>query len=243
MCVRADRGLGEPARQRGEPGELAGRGIRLRPYANSGGALEFDTGAFGAGDGEAFNVAGNVGLPLGATGFANLSLEYGSSNPTNRSAPRGDAIALLAAGNTHVVSDTPQVWGSPSIDDDLKLFGNFGYTTAAGVQVYAHTNYASKTVTGGFFFRNPNTRGGVFSPDGGQRLLVVGVQPPRPPARRCYANSPAAASGSSRRLTRRSGCRHRSQCRSPQSGSGIGVPAGVGLPAHRTHSTRSVRAS
>ena len=55
--------------------------------ASSGGALEFDTGAFGAGDGEAFNVAGNVGLPLGATGFANLSLEYGSSNPTNRSAP------------------------------------------------------------------------------------------------------------------------------------------------------------
>ena len=44
--------------------------------------------------------------------------------------------------------------------------------SAAGVQVYAHTNYASKTVTGGFFFRNPNTRGGVFSPDGGQSLLV-----------------------------------------------------------------------
>ena len=140
--------------------------------AASGGALEFDTGAFGGGDGEAFNVAGNVGLPLGATGFANLSLEYGSSNPTNRSAPRSDAIALIAAGNTHVVSDTPQVWGSPSIDDDLKLFGNFGYTSAAGVQVYAHTNYASKRVTGGFFFRNPNTRGGVFSLDGGQSLLV-----------------------------------------------------------------------
>ena len=140
--------------------------------ASSGGALEFDTGAFGAGDGEVFNVAGNVGLPLGATGFANLSLEYGSSNPTNRSAPRGDAIALIEAGNTHVVSDTPQVWGSPSIDDDLKLFGNFGYTSAAGVQVYAHTNYASKTVTGGFFFRNPNTRSGVFSADGGESLLV-----------------------------------------------------------------------
>ena len=140
--------------------------------ASSGGAIEFDTGAFGAGDGEAFNVAGNVGLPLGATGFANLSLEYGGSNPTNRSAPRSDAIALIAAGNTRIVSDTPQVWGSPSIDDDLKLFGNFGYTSAAGVQVYAHTNYASKTVTGGFFFRNPNTRGGVFSLDGGRSLLV-----------------------------------------------------------------------
>ena len=140
--------------------------------ASSGGALEVNTGAFGAGDGEAFNVAGNVGLPLGASGFANLSLEYGGSSPTNRSAPRSDALALIAAGNTHVVSDTPQVWGSPSIDDDLKLFGNFGYTSAAGLQAYAHTNYASKRVTGGFFFRNPNTRGGVFSLDGGQSLLV-----------------------------------------------------------------------
>ena len=140
--------------------------------ASSGGTLEVNTGAFGAGDGEAFNVAGNVGLPLGSSGFANLSLEYGSSNPTNRSAPRSDAVALIAAGNTHVVSDTPQIWGSPSIDDDLKLFGNFGYTSAAGVQLYAHTNYASKRVTGGFFFRNPNTRGGVFSLDGGQSLLV-----------------------------------------------------------------------
>ena len=140
--------------------------------APSGGSLEFDTGTFQEGDGEAFNVAGNVGLPLGATGFANLSLEYGSSNPTNRSAPRSDATALLAAGNTHVASDTPQIWGSPEVDDDLKLFGNFGYTFSTGLQLYGHANYASKRVTGGFFFRNPNTRGGVFSPDGGSTLLV-----------------------------------------------------------------------
>ncbi len=140
--------------------------------AASGGSLVFDTGTFQKRDGAAFNVAGNVGLPLGAAGFANLSLEYGSSNPTNRSAPRSDAIALLAAGNTHVASDTPQIWGSPELDDDLKLFGNFGYTFATGIQLYGHANHASKRVTGGFFFRNPNTRGGVFSPDGGGTLLV-----------------------------------------------------------------------
>ena len=143
--------------------------------APSGGALEFNTGTFGDGDGEAMHVAANVGLPLGATGFANLSLEYGGSNPTNRSAPLSDAIALIGAGNTDVLSDTPQVWGSPDIEDDLKLFGNFGYTSAAGVQVYGHTNYASKRVTGGFFFRNPNTRGGVFSLDDGQTLLIGDV--------------------------------------------------------------------
>ena len=143
--------------------------------AASGGSLEYGAGTFGEGDGEAMNVAANVGLPLGTRGFANLSLEYGGSNPTNRSAPRSDAIALIAAGNTSVMSDTPQVWGSPDIDDDLKLFGNFGYTAAAGVQVYGHTNYASKKVTGGFFFRNPNTRGGVFSLDSGQSLLIGDV--------------------------------------------------------------------
>ena len=38
--------------------------------------------------------------------------------------------------------------------------------------MYGHTNYARKRVTGGFFFRNPNTRGGVFSADGGESLLV-----------------------------------------------------------------------
>ena len=140
--------------------------------AREGGSVEFNTGTFGAGDGEAFNVAANAGLPLGATGFANLSLEYGGSNPTNRSAPRSDAIALLDAGNRDVASDTPQVWGSPRVEDDLKLFGNFGYTAANGIQLYSHTNYASKRVTGGFFFRNPNTRGGVYSLDGGNTLLV-----------------------------------------------------------------------
>ena len=142
--------------------------------AASGGSFEYSGGSFldGDGDGGARNLAANVGLPLGATGFANLSLEYGSSDPTDRTAPRSDAIALLAAGNSDVPSDTPQVWGSPDIDDDLKLFGNFGYTTAAGVQVYSHTNYAGKRVTGGFFFRNPNTRGGVYSLDGGRTLLI-----------------------------------------------------------------------
>ena len=143
--------------------------------AASGGALEYHAGIFGHGDGKAMYVAANTGLPLGAAGFANLSLEYGGSNPTNRSAPRSDAIDLIAAGNTDVTSDTPQIWGSPDIDGDLKLFGNFGYTFSGAVQVYGHTNYASKKVTGGFFFRNPNTRGGVFTGDGGQTLLIGDV--------------------------------------------------------------------
>ena len=147
--------------------------INLLPKDNrSGGSFEFTTGAYGQGwDGKAYTVAGNVGLPIGETGFANLSLEYGSSNPTDRSIQRSDVAALTAAGNTDI-REPAQTWGSPEIDDDLKLFGNFSYLFGNGLQLYGHTNYASKKVTGGFFFRNSNTRGGVFSADGGRTLLI-----------------------------------------------------------------------
>ena len=150
--------------------------INLVPKDNrSGGSVELTTGAYREGwDGEAYTFAGNVGLPLGKTGFANLSLEYGNSNPTDRSIQRSDVAALIAAGNDDVRTPA-QIWGSPEIDDDLKLFGNFGYLLSNGLQFYGHTNYASKKVTGGFFSRNPNTRGGVFSADGGRTLLIGDV--------------------------------------------------------------------
>ena len=137
----------------------------------SGGSLEFRTGTFWEGDGESYTLAGNVGLPLGEGGFANLSAEFGESNATSRSVQRDDAAAVIAAGNTHV-KDPAQIWGAPSVDNDLKLWGNFGRFVGDGLQLYGHANYASETVTGGFFFRNPNTRGGVFSLDGGETLLV-----------------------------------------------------------------------
>ena len=143
--------------------------------ARSGGSVELTTGMYGAGDGESVQFAGNVGLPIGVSGFANLSLEYGNKNPTDRAAPRGDAIALVAAGNPHVSSEHPQIWGDPDIDDDLKLFGNFGYAVPGGLELYAHTNFARKAVTQSFFFRNPNTRLGVFSNDGGRTLLIGDV--------------------------------------------------------------------
>ena len=143
--------------------------------ARSGGSVELNSGMYRAGDGESAQFAGNIGLPLGATGFANLSLEYGNANLTDRAAPRRDAVALIAAGNTHVATDRPQVWGDPDIDDDVKAFGNFGYTLPAGVQLYAHTSYARKQVSSGVFYRNPNTRLGVFSNDGGRTLLVGDV--------------------------------------------------------------------
>ncbi len=140
----------------------------------SGGSIEFRTGTFWEGDGESYTLSGNVGLPLGDNGFANISAEFGASNATSRSIQRDDAAALIAAGNTHV-RDPAQIWGAASVDDDLKLWGNFGRFFGDGLQLYGHANYASESVSGGFFFRNPNTRAGVFSLDGGKTLLVGDV--------------------------------------------------------------------
>ena len=140
----------------------------------SGGSIELHSGTHGAGDGRQYAVAANAGLPLGSTGFANLSLEYGNTASTDRSAQRADAAALIAVGNGHV-GDPAQQWGSPQVDDDLKLFANLGHLFANGVQAYGHAGYARRDVLTFYYFRNPNTRGGVFSNDGGRTLLVGDV--------------------------------------------------------------------
>ena len=142
--------------------------------ARQGGSLEFNTGTYRAGDGDSYTIAGNIGLPLGKAGFANLSVEYGNSDPTNRSVQRADAAALIAAGNT-AVANPAQIWGNPTIDDDVKFFGNFGHLFSNSVQLYGHTNYAEKKVTEGFYFRNPNNRANIYSLDEGQTLLIGDV--------------------------------------------------------------------
>ncbi len=138
------------------------------------GKLRFEakTGAYPFhGDGESHSFAGNVGLPIGETGFLNLSAEYGNVNPTDRSVQRNDALLLIGAGNSSV-RNPAQIWGSPHVEDDLKLWANYGLFLGDNVQLYGHGNYASRKVTGGFFFRNPNTRAAVFSGDGGETLLI-----------------------------------------------------------------------
>ena len=140
----------------------------------AGGSVEFNTGIYRAGDGDAYSIAGNVGLPLGETGFANLSLEYGNADPTNRSVQRADAAALITAGNT-AVADPAQIWGNPTIENDVKFFGNFGHMFSNGLQLYGHTNFAEKKVTEGFYFRNPNNRENIYSLDDGETLLIGDV--------------------------------------------------------------------
>ncbi len=154
----------------------------------SGGSIEFKTGGYALGktsepfeegtfpgDGEVYTLSGNVGMPLGETGFLNLTGEYGNANPTDRSTQRNDALALLASGNSSVRAPA-QVWGAPQVSNELKLWANMGYLFDDDMQFYSHGNYVSKQVEGGFYFRNPGTRSGVFGTRNadGQRILLIG---------------------------------------------------------------------
>ena len=128
--------------------------------AYQGGSFEFKPGIYQYGDGRQFAVAGNIGLGS-PEAWTNLSVEYGAADPTIRSVQRDDALALVGAGNLNV-KDPAQIWGQPIVDNDFKFFANYGSTITDNINFYGHANYASKRVEGGFYFRNPNTRGGVF---------------------------------------------------------------------------------
>ncbi len=137
---------------------------------HEGGSFEFKPGIYQFGDGRQFALAGNIGLG-NPDAWSSLSFEYGGADPTIRSVQRNDAIALINAGNFSV-KDPAQIWGQPIIENDLKLFANYGATLTDDIEFYGHANYARKRVEGGFYFRNPNTRGGVFTSSGGDTLLV-----------------------------------------------------------------------
>ena len=127
---------------------------------HEGGSFEFKPGIYQYGDGRQFALAGNIGLGT-LDAWTSLSFEYGGADPTIRSVQRTDAMNLINAGNFSV-KDPAQIWGQPIIEGDTKLFANYGATLTDTIDFYGHANYARKRVEGGFYFRNPNTRSGVF---------------------------------------------------------------------------------
>lgn len=135
-----------------------------------GATLETKYATTSAGDGDQRMVAGNIGLPLTANGFANFSIEMREQDATDRSIQRGDAAALIEAGNT-AVPDPAQVWGQPEVNDDVKFFANLGLDLGNGSEAYAFGNYASRTVDGGFYYRNPTNRPNVYADEDGNPLI------------------------------------------------------------------------
>ncbi len=116
-------------------------------------------------------------MPFTDNGFANLSFQYKEADATSRSVQRPDAAAFTAAG-LDGVANPAQIWGSPEIKDDISIFGNVGLELSNTSEFYMFGNYSERDVKGGFYYRNPTTRPGVY---GGTIRMVDGVPQRRSP--------------------------------------------------------------
>jgi iron complex outermembrane receptor protein len=129
------------------------------------------------GDGDNYMVSANLGLPLGDSGFINITGETRDVEGTVRSVVRNDVAFAEANGYSPVsdyqainsyTSEVPQYWGQPDVSDDAKIFINAGFDINDDTQLYAFGNYAQRSVEGGFFYRNvvggpSGQRGGVYA--------------------------------------------------------------------------------
>ena len=140
------------------------------------GAFEVKYGQYSEGDGTTTIFAANKGFGIGESGFVNVTAEWGAADATDRSVQRADAAGLIAAGYQNV-NNPAQVWGTPEVADDYKFWVNFGADLADNMEFFGNANTNSKTVTGGFYYRNPTNRGGVYSGDGGATLLIGDLTP------------------------------------------------------------------
>ncbi len=132
--------------------------------SDSEGMVEVKYGQYTEGENQ-YTIGVNKGFALGEDGFLNLTAEWTEAEATDRSVQRADAASLIAAGVQNV-GNPAQVWGTPEIDGDVKLWANFGTEFANGMELFGTANYNNKEVTGGFYYRNPSNRGGVYASDG-----------------------------------------------------------------------------
>lgn len=156
---------------------------------NEGFSVETKTGRFTeTKDGQLNYVAANLGLPLGESGFASLSMDMTNQKRSDRSIQRADAQAIYNAGND-AIRFNAQHQGLPDTEI-VNLFANIGVDLGGEQTLYTFSGYSEKEVELGFFYRNPENRGGVFTsganqlffdltPDGSGNCPVIprGVNP------------------------------------------------------------------
>ena len=128
--------------------------FRLRDD-REGGTLIARYGQYYKGDGEDVLLQGNVGLPLPADGFLNISGEYTNAKITSRQNQRPDAQALINAGVPGVPVPAQRT-GNPS-SEAARVFVNAGVHLNDTMELYTFGNYSWTAGTTAFFYRYPGT--------------------------------------------------------------------------------------
>lgn len=148
---------------------------------SEGGSLSFNSGEYFEGDGTQYTVSGNIGLPLGDSGFLSISGEVYEQDYTSRSEQYCESWFCVteqspefqeAAKNASLESDVVQPWGSPNTSA-TRLFFNAALPLSSGTELYAFGNYSESEADGGFFYRYPgngtiedlrNADGSIYNP-------------------------------------------------------------------------------
>lgn len=130
--------------------------------SNHGGTLVAQAGQYYEGDGNSFEVAGNIGLPLTDHGFVNLTAEYTHDGRTTRAkqytSATFDAIAYAAANPAYAalvdLSKPLQRWGQPE-SEAVRTFVNAGLDVTDNTKLYAFGNYSHSSATADANYRYP----------------------------------------------------------------------------------------
>ncbi len=135
-----------------------------------GASFEYKTGQYTeTKDGTLQYLAGNVGLPLGADGFASVSFDMTNQMRSDRSIQRGDAQALINSGNKAVPVNA-QKQGLPEVDN-FNIMVNAGINLSANQELYSFGGYSEKENELDFFYRPAENRGGLFT-SGANHLIL-----------------------------------------------------------------------
>ncbi|MCZ6853845.1 MAG: TonB-dependent receptor plug domain-containing protein, partial [Gammaproteobacteria bacterium] len=126
--------------------------------ASEGGQIDVQYGQFFE-DEDIFKIAGNIGLPLGDSGFANFSIEYKEADQLIRGIQTANAQAAVDLGIQNVGTDSPysgdnfaQTWGRPE-NDGIRTAWNLGMDLGNGAEAYMFGNYADVYGNYRFFYR------------------------------------------------------------------------------------------
>ena len=134
-------------------------------------------GQYYEGDGDDYQVAANVGLGLGDTGFISISGEYLNSSATSRGVTRPGALAVQQLYPDLDVPDPAQRWGNPAVEA-VRLFANAGIEIGEDSEIYAFGNYGHSDQEESFNYRQPYSVS-VTGPDGSaQTIGAAGIFSP-----------------------------------------------------------------
>ena len=151
---------------------------------SSGGSLSITTGEYFEKDGQNHTLSGNIGLPLGESGFLSVSAEYFEADATYRgeqycgswwcldpngdnwdafiSGDRPDRVAyatdpsfVSASQSASLFGNVVQPWGAPNAER-TSVFFNAGIPLSGGLELYSFGNYTSSESDGSFYYRFPH---------------------------------------------------------------------------------------